>query len=428
MQSKPHPSSVCIKNLLLIHVSSAKNIKQPEESGPFGRNRSIRYTSTSRRASTRQGTTPSRDKKDNSAADFARLFIKDQAAHSTEPATNAAALENIPTECLLYGYASRNSQWKVISRFERIVQPSIICEDYAREDPNLMYSSSSPITFNRSASVLNRNLSKEALQKSKVYRGGNHWIKVTFDSWEAAQKACYYSPVEIDGCLVYCEEWQGKGPLTDAPIPKGADTVGELVSTTNNRARTLSTATGKASAVAGFEQAFTTLPRSHTLQDIQYRQPGARDDMDINSSTASSATATGPSSANALTVQEGSSALRSRSVPHLPSQSTSDPTSQFMTRTPNVKRVVLRPVSEALPPRQSLVERILRTIPLVSWIVGPAAVPKKTDEKAKGGLIGEGPVLKEDGTWDDTANGWYWGFWYKIDSLLGSDYCGLKED
>lgn len=252
-------------------------------------------------------------------------------------------------------------------------------------------------------------------------------MKVTFESWEAAQKACYYSPVEIDGCLVYCEEWQGKGPLSDAPIPKGADTIGEMVST-NNRARTLSTATGKASAVAGFEQAFTTLPRSHTIKDVQYRQPGARDDMDLNSSTASSATATGPTSGTALAVPEGGSALRSRSVPHLPSQVGSDPTSQFMTRTPNVKRVVLRPVSEALPPRQSLVERILRTIPLVSWIVGPAAVPKKDDEKAKGGLIGEGPVLKEDGSWDDAANGWYWGFWHKIDVLLGSDYCGLKED
>lgn len=304
------------------------------------------------------------------------------------------------------------------------MQPSIICEDYSREDPNLIYSSSSPAAFNRSATVVHKNLSKEALQKSSVYRGGNHWIKVTFDSWEAAQKACYYSPVEIDGCLVYCEEWQGKGPLSDAPIPRGADGMGELVST--NRARTISTATGKASAVAGFEQAFATLPRSHTVPDMQFRQP-ARDDMELNSSTASSATATGPTPATALTVPEGGSGLRSRSVPHLPSQ-VSDPTSQFMARTPNVKKVVLRPVSEALPPRQSLVERILRSIPLVAWIVGPAAVSKKDDEKSKGGMIGEGPVLKEDGTWDDAANGWYWGFWHKIDTLLGSDYCGLKED
>lgn len=248
---------------------------------------------------------------------------------------------------------------------------------------------------------------------------------MTFDSWEAAQTACNYSPVEIDGCLVYCEEWQGKGPLTDAPIPKGADEMGALVST--SRAKTMGPAAGKASAVAGFEQAFTTLPRSHTLPDVQFRQP-TRDDIELNSSTASSATATGPAASTGLTVPEGGSGLRSRSVPHLPSQ-VSDPTSQFMTRTPNVKRAVLRPVSEALPPRQSFVERILRSLPLVSWIAGPTTVAvKKEDEKTRGGMIGEGPVLKEDGSWDENANGWYWGFWYRIDRLLGSDYCGLKED
>lgn len=272
--------------------------------------------------------------------------------------------------------------------------------------------------------VTHKDLSRDALQKSRVYKGGKHWIKVTFDSWEAAQKACFYSPVEIDGYLVYCEEWQGKGPLTDAPIPKGAEAAGDLVST--SRARTMGPATGKASAVAGFEQAaFSTLPRSHTLPDVQFRQP-PRDDIELDSSTASSATATGPSPAAGLVVPDAGSSLRSRSVPHLPSQ-VSDPTSQYMSRNPKIKKAMLRPASEALPPRQSLIERILRGIPIISWLFGPGSTAKK-DGKAIGGLVGEGPVLKDDGTWDSNANGWYWDFWHKVDKIVGSDYCGLRDD
>lgn len=95
----------------------------------------------------------------------------------------------------------------MISRYERIVAPSIICEDYDREDPSLVQSTNSPMAFNRSNIVLRDTLSREALAKSRVYRGGQHWIKVTFDSAEAADRACAYSPVEIDGCEVHCELW-----------------------------------------------------------------------------------------------------------------------------------------------------------------------------------------------------------------------------
>lgn len=348
--------------------------------------------------------------------------------------------ERVPTECLLYGYPSKASEWKVISRYERIVSPSIICEDYPREDPNLYLSSNSPMGFNRSSIVVHKNLSKEALAKSRIYNGGNHWIKITFDSWEAAERACFYSPVEIDGCLVHCEMWAGKGPLTDAPIPKSADpAAGQLISA--QRARTIGTAAGKASAVAGFEQAIGgTLPRNHTMPDAQYRQPanGTRDDLDVvSSTTASSATATSPnpqpthSASTGLEVQQQSSSIRSRSVPNLPSQATTNPpSSQFMSHAPQIRRVNLRPIAEALPPQQSLVERVLRSIPVVSWVLGPTGAPVKKDEKEKGGagLIGEGPVVKEDGSWDESANGWYWGFWWRVDKLFGSDFCGMKED
>ncbi|KAK5076644.1 hypothetical protein LTR51_002327 [Lithohypha guttulata] len=410
-------------------TSTAKNARQLEESGPFGRNRSVRYTSsTGRRASTRQGTTPSRTKENNAVSDFSRLFAKEQAAY---PQTvlptdvDAVPIESVPTECLLYGYAGKMSEWKVLSKFERAVAPGIICEDYAREDPNLFQNSNSPMGFNRSSIVVHKNLSREALEKARVYRGGNHWIKVTFDSYEAAERACFYSPLEIDGCAVHCEMWNNRGPSNDVAIPKGMDGAGELIST--QRARTIGVMGGRASAVAGFEQAMGgTLPRSHVVPATQYGQPRTTDDMDASSTTASSATATEAQSTSLTSpIPKSTASLRSRSQPNLPSQielansptsltqSQSQPQSQFMSRAPKVRKVALRPISEALPPRQSLVERVLRSLPVVNWVLGltvPSPAEQKGEKTGGGGLIGEGPVIQEDGSWDR------------------SDFCGLKED
>lgn len=332
----------------------------------------------------------------------------------------------------------------MLSKYERIVQPlGYICEDYPREDPLLFQNDHSPMGFNRNNIVIHKNLSKEALTKSRVYKGGQHWLKITFDSWEAAERACFYSPVEIDGMMVHCELWSGRGPLTDAPIPRGLGGAGSLVSA-KRAVRTVGPASGKASAVAGFEQALQggtgSLPRSATLPDVQYARP--QDDMDIvSSSTASSATATSPG--HELQQQSGN-ILRSRSVPNLPTpQDLTAPSSQsqYMSRAPAIRRAVLRPITEALPPQQSLTERIIRSLPVVNWLLGfttPAPVPKTgSDGKAlvpvgqreqRVGLIGEGPVVRDDGTWDESGNGWYWRLWHRLDRLAGTDFCGLKED
>jgi len=92
-----------------------------------------------------------------------------------------------------------------------------------------------------------------------------------------------------------------------------------------------------------------------------------------------------------------------------------------MTHIPTVKRAILRPISEALPPQPKLADRILRSLPVVSWFVGD----KKT---GSGDMIGDGPTLREDGTFDEQHNSWYWSFWHSVDSFLGTDFCGMKDD
>jgi hypothetical protein len=401
-----------------------------DESGAFGRHRSLRATG-SRTSRSRAGTTPVRQKENPAVTEFGRIFATEQAREDDVQDKHASANtdtsrpvepEGVPTECLLYGYAGKSVEWKVLSRFEKIVAPSIICEDYPREDPDLFLSTNSPLSFSRSAVTVHKNLSRDALRKSRVYKGGNHWIKITFDSYQAAERACFYSPLEMDGYMIYCEMWDGRGPTADVPILKGSETAKILSRNDSSRSRTLPPSqaaqfvAGKDSAIAGFERVMNTLPRSHLMPDTQYGQPGTstQDDISvIESTTASSATAMEPSTPIPL------SDLRSRSVPHLPSQITPDPTSQFMTHIPSARKLTLRPISEALPKQPSFTERILGSLPIVSWFIGKGIA---------GDFISEGALLRDDGTWDVEKNGWYWRFWHWVDGWFGTDFCALKED
>lgn len=383
-----------------------------------------------------------RQKESSAVSDFGKLFAKDQereaerskstlntpsadAPRATEPDFEP---ELVPTECVLYGYAGKTSEWKVLSKFERIVSPGIICEDYSREDPTLFLSSNSPLAISTSSMVVRNNLSREAIRKSRIYMGGQHWIKITFDSYQAAERAIHYSPVEIDGYLVHCEMWSGKGPTADAALPigpDGQDSASLIRPDTTRKSRTLSASRSAnmladpQSALAGFERAYQTLPKSQTLPDLQYRQPWTSDDLSAISTTASSATATAFSPPPQS--QTSTANLRSRSTPSLPSQVKELALqSEYMTHI-KVKKAVLRPISEALPPQPSFGERVLRSIPIVCWFVGGNKGTTGND-----GIIGEGPLLLENGSWDP-ANGLYWSFWHWVDERLGTDLCGLKD-
>lgn len=364
-------------------------------------------------------------------SEFSKLFAKEQQVHGTAEHTDTSAKtptpEPEPTECLIYGYASKASEWKVLSRYESVAAPGIIIEDYSREDPALFLHSNPPFALSTSSPrPRQRLLPKAAVERSQTYRGGAHWIKITFDSYEAAERACFYAPLEIDGYAVHCELWQGKPPVSDAAVPISASDVGKMLST--RQTQTLGPANGKKSALAGFEQALqnSTLPRNHAMPDAQYLQPRS-DTIDRtaqdDSETASSATATSPPPTDTQ--------LRSRSTPNLPTQMKRND-SQYMTHIPSVRKAVLKPAAQALPPQQSSMEKLIMTIPLLPWILGMSAPGQIQQNALQSGAssdpVVQGLALKADGSWDERANGWYWRLWYTVDRWLGTDYCGLKED
>jgi hypothetical protein len=380
-------------------TSESRNPRRPpEETGPFGKRRNARYDRA--RSRTRTGT-PAKKENPN-VAEFGRLFAQQQEEEKTSsslPKSSSSSTlelsrkpsEKIATECILYGYRNKDSEWKAIDKYERISQ-GLICEDYPRSDPNL--TNKYPQMLSGGDVVIRANLSADANRKSKRYAGGFHWIKVTFDSTTAADRACFFSPQEIDGHAVYCEPYHGQGPAEDIAIPQG--------SAEGNRRRPKShhTSSHSASFLHPQEPDRSAISRSFTANSLT-TSGGWSDEggSQVSSETASSATVTGT---------EQTPALRQRQA------SEAKPQSEFMTHIPTVRRVVLRPITEALPPQPTVVERILRSIPILRWFTGD--------------IVGDGPQVREDGSFDYEKSTLYWRFWYMIDKLFGTDICGTKDE
>lgn len=260
--------------------------------------------------------------------------------------------------------------------------------------------------------MIRANLSADANRKSKRYDGGFHWIKVTYDSTSAADRACFYSPQEIDGHYVYCELYHGHGPAEDVAIPADKPTSGRLRSKAT-RTLTSTHSTAFLSSMPSKDQdRGIALPRSFAMNNLSSVADVGENEEESSllssTTTATSGTATATTS-GAATGFDRSSSLHQRSV-----QAEPKPESEFMTHIPTVRRAKLRPLTEALPPQPTVAERVLRSIPILSWFTGD--------------IVGDGPQLKEDGTFDYDKSNVYWRFWYMVDMVLGTDICGLKEE
>lgn len=276
-----------------------------------------------------------------------------------------------PTEVILYGFGNEQ-EWAAIHFYESVSNGTIY-EDYARNDPHDRFHNSS---YRVSTA---RSLSKAALRKKNAFAGGAHWIKVTFDSPEAADLACARSPHHIKGHLVYAEPYMGKGPAKDAPI---------LASN------------------AGAQITSDQLPMSFSTTAINQIQGSPSSD------TISSATATGqaPSQPDfqrgntAGNMDDPFTASRQLSRSKGPSQSQ---IVQRPLRIQGASRAVLLPADQAFVPAQPrwTVSRLL---------IGPE-------------IFGEIP-RKADGSVEWEKAGYYWRFWAWVDGIFGSDWCGLKDE
>lgn len=335
-----------------------------------------------------------------------------------------------PTQVMLCGY-SPSTQWAAISFYET-VSSGIICEDYDREPPSERRKF--PTHFGTATNVRPRPLTKAELLLSRQYHGGNCWIKVTFDSAEAAERAMYNSPHLLQGHWVYAQPFHGAGPEVDEPIPMREEDRGQgllaVPKPVHRPSQTLGSSLAQNNNMHSRGGA-NTYPRSftgNTTTEAQV-QPAAGLASPSSSATASSATATGPTveypslrkrpSKQPLTTTTNNSNSKTNDTNNgnqaatleLP-PTTRDP--HFFTHFPSVPRTVLRPAHEAFLPTQSWFAATMGRLSATGWLPGD--------------MIGDGIPRLENGDFDWAHASLYWKIFYWIDSHFGTDYCGLKDE
>jgi hypothetical protein len=286
------------------------------------------------------------------------------------------------TEVVLYGFGEE-LQWAALDFYERVSGGTVL-EDYDRQPPGQRYDMGR--SFGRAAGQ--RSLSKAALKKKNTFAGGDHWIKVTFDSRAAADLACARSPHIVKGYLVYAEPYLGRGPGKDEAI--AATQAGAQI-TDDAVPMTFST-TAQNPVVEGSPNGSSTTATSATATTNQpTSQPAAQPALQRAPSDPFNTPAT-------------SSALQSQSQ----SQGQLTVRRQGRGIIPGTTQVELLPASAALLPKPAA----------KSWLrfLWP------------GEVIGSSVPKREDGGFDYDKAGLYWRLFWTIDSWLGTDFCGLRAE
>ena len=315
-----------------------------------------------------------------------------------------------PTEVILYGFGN-DAQWAAIEHFEK-VSGGIIYEDYDRNPPTSKYHL--PVNLNRAAAI--RSLSKTQLRRINEYVGGNHWIKVTFDSADAAERACHYSPHILQGFQVFAERYRGTPPTTgdvairgDAgPLSSATGSPHTMSSTTLPLGRTESLATNASSTTVSSNTATTSVPASFPSRGVSepVLRPGAFPDGEEPSVR--------PSRPNPGTAASTTTTATTTSVKRSPDSRSEGRTTL---RVRGAKPVVLLPAEQAFLPAASRWQQTFGSLPVIGWLVGSGH-----------GLIGDQVPRKEDGTFDHDHASIYWRFMYMVDGCFGTDFCGVKGE
>ena len=278
----------------------------------------------------------------------------------------------------------------------------MICEDYERDPPfeRRKYKTD----FSASSIVRPRRLTQAESTLASKYDGGKCWIKVTFDSEEAAERAIYHSPHFIQGHWIYAKPYLGRGPDIDAPLISRIPEKTLNISSNGQAIRRASQTLGPSFAQknnAYSNGAAATLPRSFTSATTSQANCQV---SRSSSSTASSATATAP--------EASYPDLHNRPASSTPQASTRNP--DFYTHFPDIPRAVLRPAHEAFLPQPTWFESFIARLSAAGWLPGD--------------MIGDGVPILDNGDFDWANASLYWKACYWIDCKFGFDLCGLKDD
>lgn len=300
---------------------------------------------------------------------------------------------------MLYGFGE-GQQWAAISKFEEI-SGGLIYEEYERQPSDPRYGTS----FSASRPADMSKLSSLQIAKINEYVGGDHWVKVTFDSAEAADRAMHWAPHTIMGYEVHMEEYRGVNPRSgDNPLPAGS-----LSLTASPNTMSSATMHGDASQSSATASSATATASITTLRRSSRPRLGLggwEDTFDHDGApaqTSQTAVQLAQASQDRAIAQTTSSELRQ---------------SKLRLKTTNNFRVKAGRFQDGvvfLPTRPKWQET-LGHFPLIGWVVGSG-----------NGLIGDQVPRDADGKFDHKNASLYWRTWYMVDACFGTDFCGVKE-
>lgn len=288
-----------------------------------------------------------------------------------------------PTEVILRGYRSAQQQYAAINQYEQLA--GRICEDYSRDPPveSRRYKSElrDPAFTRRQA------LTPEERVKVNRADSGEHWVKVTFESADAAEAAMFASPQTILGHLVYAEPYHGFPPVRDEAVPDPSISAPLWSPPRRNRPR----------SQLGFAQ---------DSDNIDWSPPHSQTSSSPTADTATvdSQRATSTSSSNTVTGQQAAAAAAGGNGVAVTTTQPS-PDSEFCRAIPSVRKAKLLPMEQALLPGPSWTQRVMNFIPFLSWF--------------NGAMIGSEVPRTETGEFDWNRASLYWKLMWWLDFMIG---------
>ncbi|KAG6064882.1 hypothetical protein E4U32_007955 [Claviceps aff. humidiphila group G2b] len=394
------------------HTGSMRTRRSMAESGSFGK--------STKRSRSRTITAPSRTREAPTYTVADKIFgewVSSQpskappaVAHSRKSggsmhdkavAREKAAARRLipltPVEIILRGYRSPSQQYASIARYEELA--GAILEDYPRNPPlgQRRYKSE----LRDTAITRTRQLNAEQRGRVNHAAGGVHWVKVTFESAEAAEAAISASPQRVLGCLVHAELYRGYPPTKDEACPD-LESLLNVVDEPPKSIPVTRPARGPSDHRKGASgSGMPTLLRSR-LVDLSPPNSSRTTSQTLDSAT--------------LTTTSSSSATMT-ATPEL-----GDPAdvedSDYCRRIPSARRVRLLPAEEALLPQQSAASRFFNSIPLINWF--------------SGSMIGNEVPRTETGEFDWGRASLYWKFIWWLDATFdlfrGDVYSVDKDD
>lgn len=308
-------------------------------------------------------------------------------ADSAAPPAAKAKLRE-PVEVILRGYRSSQQQYAAINHYEELA--GRICEDYSREPP--LESRRYKSELRDPAFVRRRALTPAERVKVNQADSGQHWVKVTFESAEAADAAIYASPQSVLGHLVYAEPYHGIPPAIDEAIVDY--TQADDVFAPRN-ARKASSSSGRpkvgTAAASGFNPDWLN-PGGGSSFDHSPTSSHTADTATVGGSTTSSATVTGQIGKALVPAEE-----------KMNNNNGADDV-EFCRTIPEARKARLLPMEQALLPAPSYAQRLANYVPFIKWF--------------NGAMIGSQVPRTDNGEFDWAKASLYWQFLWWLDFLL----------